>query len=134
MIGWLPLTAMPMKFELGSYSPLTYSRAGAVEVPRFTVWLTWLAPVQLFVTVTWFAVAVATICSPSGLVEDPLEYWQACVLFRTWVVGFADRFLRKLVMMAGFNDVSAAIVRRPVPAASVSLGLVAVSLTSLPWT
>src|SRR5712691_10678802 len=71
---------------------------------------------------------------PFGLGDDPLEYWQAWVLLRIWVLGFADKFCRKLVMMLGFNDVSSAIVRRPVPAASVSLGLVAVSLTSLPWT
>src|SRR4029453_12394711 len=88
--------------------------AGDDAVPRFTVWFTWLAPVQLFVTVTWLDVAVAAICRPSGLLEPPLGYWQACVLFRIWGVGFAPRFLRKCEMMAGFSVVSDAIVFKPV--------------------
>src|SRR4030095_5328989 len=101
--------------------------AGDAAVPRFTVWLTWLAPVQLFVIVTWLGVAVAAICRPSGLEEPPRGYWQACVLFRIWVVGFAPRFFRKFEMMAGFSVVSDAIVFKAV----VTLpGL----LRSLDWT
>src|SRR5713226_4977488 len=116
-----------MKFELGPNSPLTSSRVGDVEVPRFTVWLIWLAPVQVVVTVTGVAVPVATIRSPSGLVEDPLEYWQAWVLLRIWVLGFADKFCRKLVMMPGFIAVSAAIVFSPVVVVPRLVWL-------LPWT
>src|SRR4026207_1375596 len=98
---WLPLTARPMKFELGSKSPLTYSRAGEVAVPRFTVWLIWSAPPQLLVTVTWLAVEVDTIRSPSGLLELPLEYWQAWVLLSTWVCGLAGRVGTKFWMVGG---------------------------------
>src|SRR4029079_12253766 len=126
---WLPLTARPMKFELGSKSPLTYSRAGEVAVPRFMVWLIWSAPPQLLVTVTWLAVEVDNIRSPSGLLELPLEYWQAWVLLSTWVCGLAARLVTKFWMMVGVRLVSAAIERRPVPDASPLP-----SLTSLPCT
>ena len=51
---------------------------------------------------------------------------EAIAQFR-WVLGFADRFLRKLVMMAGFNDVSAAIVFSPVVVVPPLVWL-------LPWT
>src|SRR5690242_2292833 len=118
-----------MKLELGSYSPLTYTMAGDVAVPRLTVWLIWEAPVQLLVTVTWFAVPVAFSRSPSGLVDPPLEYWQACVLLRIWVCGLVARLLRKLWTTVGLREVSEAIVRRPVPAASEEP-----SLTSRPCT
>src|SRR4026208_76858 len=109
---WLPLTARPMKFELGSKSPLTYSRAGEVAVPRLTVWLIWSAPPQLLVTVTWLAVEVDTIRNPSGLLELPLEYWQAWVLLRTWVCGLAARLVTKFWMMVG-GRLGSAGVRGP---------------------
>src|ERR1700704_5975498 len=109
-----------MKVEVVSNSPLTYSMVGAVAVPRFTVWLMTLGPVvQLLVTVTWLAVPVETIRSPSGLVEDPLGYWQAMVLLRICVCGLLARFVRNVWITLGLSDESGAMVLSPVVVAEL---------------
>src|SRR4029077_11286539 len=86
--------------------------AGDVDVPRFTVWLTWLAPVQLLLMVTWFAVALEAICRPCGW--PPVGYAQAWVLLRNWVDGFAAKVDRKVCITVGLSAESGAMVLRPV--------------------
>src|SRR4030088_2008924 len=103
--------AMPAKFEVGSYSPLIYTIAGALAVPRLTVWLTWLVPEQLLATVTWFTVVVDDICSPWGGEVENAQVW---VLLITWVCGLAARFVTNDWITVGFSEESGAIVVRPV--------------------